>query len=178
MPTIISMPHLRTLNFGLPPESCFRSIHWNQAGLYVPPNFHSDVWLPVLKLLRAARLMVSLVLNAAAACPIFGPRSMRAHYLQPPAQLGCMLPQRSLGFASLQIWCHDNKQRVQLLCCCCPLSILAFCLARTVNGREGSRSFNHICSARIMKRCFSIAALSFFQSATHESLQSACSLMR
>jgi hypothetical protein len=165
------MPHLHTLHLGLSPQSCFRSIHWKQAGLYVPPNLDvnddddgddNDKWLSVLKIWRAARHTVSLVLNAAAACPIFGPRSVRAHYLQPPAQLGFTLSQRSLEFASMQLWCFDNNQRVQLLCCCCPLSVLALRLARAVNRCEGSHSFEQRAIASIMKRCFSIVALRFF----------------
>ncbi len=76
---------------------------------------------------------MSLVLNAAAACPIFAPRSARAHYLQPPASLGFTLSQRSLELASLQLWCRNSKQRVLLLCCCsCHMSTLAVRLARAL----------------------------------------------
>ena len=102
------------------------------------------------------RPIVSVVLHAAAACPIFGPRSARAHYLQPPAQLGLTLSQRSLNRASMQLWCRDNKQRVQLVCFSCPLSTLAFRLV--VNERERSCSFEHRAIVSIMRRCLSVYA--------------------
>jgi hypothetical protein len=95
--------------------------------------------------------ILSLVLSAAAACPVFGPRSSRAHHLQPPAQLCFTLSQRSLELAYS---CRDSRQRVQLLCCSCPLSILAFRLARAVNRHEGSRSSELRATACIMRRCF------------------------
>lgn len=101
---------------------------------------------------------VALVFNAAAACPVFGARSLRSHYLQPPAQLCFTLSQRSLELASLQLRCRDSTQRVQLLCCSSPLSILAFRLARAANRGESSRGFEHKVMARIMKRCFSVFA--------------------
>ncbi len=101
---------------------------------------------------------VVLVVNAAAACPIFGPRSLRAHPLQPPAQLVFTTSLRSLELASLQPRCRDNTQRAQLLCCSSPLSMLAFRLARAVNRRDSSRGFELMVMARIMKRCFSLFA--------------------
>jgi hypothetical protein len=82
---------------------------------------------------------VVLVVNAAAACPISGPRSLRAHHLQPNAQLVLTTSLRSLELASLQPRCRDNLQRVQLLCCSSPLSVLALPLARAVNRRDSSR---------------------------------------
>ena len=106
--------------------------------------------------------IASLVLNAAAACHVFGPRSVRAHYLQPPAQLlppGFALSQRSLDRASLQSWCHGNTQRAQLLCFCCPLSTLASRLARADNRRQVNRSLEIRVVACIMRRCFSGYAL-------------------
>ncbi len=105
---------------------------------------------------------MSLVLNAAAACPIFGPRSVRAHYLQPPAELQFTLSSRALELASLQLWCRDNKQRLQLLCCSsCPMSALASRLACAVNRSEGSHSVEHLPKAciNIVKRCFGAFAL-------------------
>jgi hypothetical protein len=99
---------------------------------------------------------VSLVLNAAAACTIFGPRSARAHHLQPPAQLGFTLPQRSLELSSLLLWCRDSTQRVQLLCFSGPLSPLASRLAGAINRRAGIRSVEHRAVTNIMKRCFDV----------------------
>ncbi len=101
---------------------------------------------------------VCLLLSAAAACPIFDLRSMRAHYLQPPAPLAFTLSPRALELASLQPWCRDNTQRAQLLCSCCPLSTLAFRLPRAVNRHHGSSSFELNATARITQRCFSVFA--------------------
>ena len=101
-----------------------------------------------------------LVLNAAAACPVFGRRTARAHYLQPPPQLGFPLSQHSLAIASLlQLWFCGNKQRAQLLCCSGALFDLAFRLARAANKQE-SRFFEveRCFTAVIMKRCFSVYA--------------------
>jgi hypothetical protein len=99
-----------------------------------------------------------LVLNAAAACPDFGRRTARAHYLQPPPQLAFKLPPRLLELASLQPWCHGNKQRVRLLCCCRPLSTLAIRLAREVD-REGGCRLQWSAVARIMARCLAVCAM-------------------
>ena len=106
------------------------------------------------------RHIASVVLSAAAACPIFDLRSMRAHYLQPPAPLAFTLSPRALELASLQPWCRDNTQRAQLLCCCCPLSTLAFRLPRVhaVNRHDSQRDLERSATARIMKRCFGIFA--------------------
>ena len=117
---------------------------------------------PALECQSCLRPIASLVLSAAAACSVFDRRSMRAHYLQPPAQLGLTPSQRSLEIASLQLWCRDNKQRVQLQCCSSPLSTLAFRLARAVNRHEGSRSFEVRAMAGIMRRCFCMLAWRFW----------------
>jgi hypothetical protein len=106
--------------------------------------------------------IASLELNAAAACRVFGPRSARAQYLQPPAQLlppGFTLSQRSLDRASMQSWCRDNTQRAQLLCCSCSLSTLASRLARAVYRRQVNRCVEIRVVACIMRRFFSGYAL-------------------
>ena len=107
---------------------------------------------------KQLRHITSVVLSAAAACPIFDLRSMRAHYLQPPAPLAFTLSPRALELASLQPCCRDNTQRAQLLCCCCPLSTLAFRLSGAVNRYERQRDFERSATARIMRRCFGILA--------------------
>jgi hypothetical protein len=104
---------------------------------------------------------MSLVLSAAAACPIFGPRTARAHYLQPPVPLGILPSQRSLELASLQLWCHD-KERQRLFCCGCLLSTLALRLAH-VAVHEGGHHMERRVVIRIMKRCLSIVAWRFWQ---------------
>jgi hypothetical protein len=104
------------------------------------------------------------VSNIAAACPIFGRRCVHAHYLQPPAQLGIGPSQRRLELASLPQWHRDN-QRLPLLCCSCPLSLVAYRLAR-VTGRQESHGktvlFHGRCMAVIKKRCLSNAAWLMF----------------
>jgi len=82
----------------------------------------------------------------AAACPIFGRRCVHAHYLQPPAQLGIGPSQRRLELASLPQWHRDN-QRLPLLCCSCPLSLVAYRLAR-VTGRQGKPRENGFVSRK------------------------------
>ena len=118
---------------------------------------HSSLKLSSLALQR--RHIMCLVLNAAAACPDFGRRTARAHYLQPPPQLRFPLSQHSLAIASLQLWFRDNKQRGQLLCCSGALFDLVFRLARAANKQE-SRFFEfEVCFiATIMRRCFSVYA--------------------
>jgi hypothetical protein len=105
---------------------------------------------------------MSLVLNAAAASLVFGRSGARARTLQPSAHFGFAMSQRSLELTSLQ-WCRcpgsvTRKQYAQLVCCSCPLSILASRLAHAVNWRESNRSFAHKTIARVMKQCFSVTA--------------------
>ena len=123
------------------------------SSLSVPARFS---FFP--QIIRHIRHIASVVLSAAAACPIFDLRSMRAHYLQPPAPLAFTLSPRALELASLQPWCRDNTQRAQLLCSCCPLSTLAFRLSGAVNRYERQRDFERSATARIMRRCFGIFA--------------------
>ncbi len=120
-------------------STCTGHVAWLNEGLAVPPQ---DVvrrgWKYILTFLRREKVVrgtMCLVLNAAAACPVFCHRSVRAHYLQPTAWLWPTLSQRSLEFASWQqcdVSCDINS-RLLLLCCCCPLSFLAFRLARAVS---------------------------------------------
>jgi hypothetical protein len=133
--------------------------------LYATPPLRYDVFTccgrhfaqPYFK---AAQLRaIYLVLSAAAACPIFGPRSVHAHYLQPPAELGPTLSQRSLEHVQ-ELLCRDNKQRVQLVCCSSPLSTLARHLVGASNSSQVVIHWHAIAS--IMKRCFSGFALQDF----------------
>jgi hypothetical protein len=69
--------------------------------------------------------------------------------VQRPAVLRAMLPQR---------WRKDTfnlgKERLQLLCCGCPLSALLLRLA-TVVGHSGRASIQHMHVVCIMKRYLS-----------------------
>ena len=99
---------------------------------------------------------MSLVSNIAAACPIFGRRSMHAHYLQPPALLGISPSQHSLELASLPQRCRYN-QRLRLLCCSCPLSLVAYRLACVID-HEGNCNFDRKAVAYIFKCSLGIFA--------------------
>jgi hypothetical protein len=81
---------------------------------------------------------------------------MNAHYLQPPAQLGISPSQRSLELASLPPRCRDN-QRLRLLCCSCPLSLVAYRLACVID-HEGNCNFDRKAVAYIFKRSLGIFA--------------------
>lgn len=88
------------------------------------------------------------VLNAAAACPatVFDSRGRKLHYLQPPAPLekiGFRPSQRSLEFASLRLWIYASV-RQHLLCCCCPLPILA-CRLVCPFGRQARDLNSFLC---------------------------------
>jgi hypothetical protein len=84
---------------------------------------------------------MSLVLNAAAVCSIFGPRGLRINHLQPPLLLGM-----KNGF-------RHNKQRMQLLCCSGTRSILAFRLVRA-EGQQGELSaFERMFMPMVVRRC-------------------------
>jgi hypothetical protein len=126
------------LYFDHPFSSCCDHVAWMSEGLAVPPQeVVRKGWRAILPFLRRQKNVcgtMCLVLNAAAACPVFCRRSVRAHYLQPSARLWAGLTQRSLESASWQqrSVCCDIKSRLRLLCCCCPLSFLAFRLARAV----------------------------------------------
>ena len=108
------------------------------------------------------RHTMSLVLRAAAACSVLG-RRMHARYLQQPLLLGITPSRRSLECTFQQLWCSDEEQRLRLLVLSCPLSTLAFRLARAVVRHEGLRRFEHRAIARIIRRCFSIVASQLFE---------------
>jgi hypothetical protein len=94
------------------------------------------------------------VLAAASALVVFGRFHVPAQVVQQPAHLGTMLSQRWRAHASLQDKVHRANERLQLLCCGCPLSILLLRLA-TVVEHSGRTSIQHMHVVCIMKRCFS-----------------------
>jgi hypothetical protein len=148
---------------------------WSQLNLPQPSNdivqrcICNDSFAPLLSfLLCPLRLTMSLVLNAAAACTVFGPRSS-VHYLQPPAQLRCTPSPHWLEVTALQPSCRDNKQRLQLLNVGSPLSFVALRLAGVTGTRaHRRRRVDDRVIAHIMKRCLSASALRFWTSASHE----------
>ena len=95
---------------------------------------------------------MSLVLSAAAACPIFGRCPVRALGLQPHALLGMAPSQRLLEQLAALLQCRSS-QRLQLVCCGCPLSTVAFRLACANDG--ASFSVQRAAAALVMRRCLS-----------------------
>ncbi len=69
-----------------------------------------------------------------------------------------MMSQRWRALASLRDKSYQGKERLQLLCCGCPLSALLLRLA-TVVEHSGRTSIEHVHVICIMKRYFSGAAL-------------------
>ena len=95
------------------------------------------------------------VLAAASALVVFGRCRVPAHVVQwLSAMLGTMLSQRWRAHASLQDKGYLGKERLQLLCCGCPLSALLLRLATVVDYR-GCTSIDHMHVVCIMKRYFS-----------------------
>ncbi len=111
---------------------------------------HSILKLSSPALQRRVSHIMCLVLNAAAACPDFGRRTARAHYMQPPPQLAFKLPPRLLELASLQPWCHGNKQRVleqstiaHILMRCFSMLALRMCRGAARKGEATSEKSSH-----------------------------------
>jgi hypothetical protein len=102
---------------------------------------------------------MSLVLNAAAACPAFIRRCAPVSALQ---QLEIRPSQRLLDFALQPQWCYA-RQRVRLLCCNSPLSTLACRLARAADRHEYHSSFEGAVIALIVKRCYSVSYMLLFR---------------
>jgi hypothetical protein len=97
------------------------------------------------------------VLAAASALVVFDRFSVPAHVVQRPALLGTMLSQSWRARASVKDKVHLGKERLQLLCCCCPLSALLLRLA-TVIDHSGGTSIQHMHVVCIMKRFLSSVA--------------------
>ena len=122
----------------------------------------------MLQLQLLARRSVALVLSAAAACPIFGRCPVRALGLQPHALLGMAPSQRLLQqLESLQLQCRCS-QRLQLVCCGCPLSTVAFRLACANDGDSGV-SVKRTAAALVMRRCLGYLALRHWEQEVRDS---------
>ena len=91
------------------------------------------------------------VLSAASALVVFGRCRVPAHVVQRRALLGTMLSQRWRARASLRDKVYLGNERLQLLCCGCPLSALLLRLA-TVVDHSGRTSIQHMYVVCIMKR--------------------------
>jgi hypothetical protein len=135
----------QTATLQRPPASSATHVHNTTRSQLLPlPS-------PLEQLERLTRHSMSLVLSAAAACPIFGRCPVRALRLQPHALLRMAPSQRLLEqLAALQLRCR-RSQRLQLLCCGCPLSTVAFRLACANDG--ASFSVQRAAAALVMRRC-------------------------
>jgi hypothetical protein len=94
------------------------------------------------------------LLAASSALVVFGRCRVPAHGMQRPALLGTMLSQRLTARVSLHGKLRLGKERLQLLCCGCPLSALLLRLA-TVVDRSGRTSIEYTYVVCIMKRYLS-----------------------
>jgi hypothetical protein len=94
------------------------------------------------------------VLAAASALVVFGRCRVPALVVQRPALLGTMLSQRWRARASVKDKVYLGKERLQLLCCGCPLSALLLRLAAVVD-HSGRTSMQHVHVVCIMKRYLS-----------------------
>jgi hypothetical protein len=92
-------------------------------------------------------------LGAASALLVIGHRSVPARVVQHHALLGAMLSQRSLARVSLQRRQFLGSERLQLLCCGSPLSVLLLRLAAAVDCGARS-SAEHGCIVQTVKRYF------------------------
>jgi hypothetical protein len=100
---------------------------------------------------------MSPVLAAASALVMFGRCRLPARVVQlvqQPAVLGTMLSQLWRVRASVKDKVYLFNERLQLLCCGCPLSALLLRLA-TVDDHSGRPSIEHMYVIRFMKRYFS-----------------------
>jgi len=95
-----------------------------------------------------------LALAAASALFVFSHCRVPAHVLQRPALQTTMLSQRWRVRVSLQRKLYLGNERLQLLCCGCPLSALLLRLA-TVVDYSGRPSTEHVHVICIMRRYFS-----------------------
>lgn len=139
------------------PSECLQS--FQSAGIALPPGCAgSQGWLPIIRFRHHCHALSSLVLHAAAACPIFGRRAVHAglHYLQPPAMFTIRPSQRALEFA-VKLWpdggrgaCRKmlHRQRLQLLRFCCVLGAVASRLS-FIDKQNSGRGV----AARVMCRC-------------------------
>ncbi len=94
---------------------------------------------------------VSPVLAAASALVVFGRCSLSARVVQRHALLVTTMSQRSTARVSLKRKLYLGKERLQLLCCGCPLSALLLRLA-TVVDHSGRTSIQHVHAICIMSR--------------------------
>jgi hypothetical protein len=106
------------------------------------------------RLSQSVMFRMSSALGAASALLVFWRCSVPARLLQHHALLRAMLSQRFLARVSLQRRQFLGSERLQLLCCGSPLSVLLLRLANVVD-RSGRSSAEHRCIVFNVKRYFS-----------------------
>ncbi len=166
--SILHNAKLTFVTFNHSPSACVGHDAWQSEGLPVPPSEASAFiygWQSMLPFLRVRREQfrdsVLSLLCAASALIAIGSCSLPLRiWLCPynPSLLGAMLSQRSPAFMSLQRKRFLGPERLRLLRCSGPLAALLLRLAAVMDS-SGRIIFQHELVARIMKRCFSGAAL-------------------
>lgn len=113
-------------------------------------------WSPVIKYLGAFHPLYSLLLRAAAACHVFGPRDANAHFLQPRCQLRLHPPHphsTAVYRAFARAMAAQNKGMGSKMARVRLRRLLRFsCISSTVAARLCSRSGF---VALIIRRCLS-----------------------
>jgi Leucine-rich repeat (LRR) protein len=160
-------PNLTELKLDHDPSACVAHHAWRSADLPQPPFAalrlldKAKGWAAVLKALKTHldmfRDSMPPVLAAASALVVFDRFSVSVHVVQRPALLGTKLSQSWRARASVKDKVHLSNERLQLLCCGCPLSALLLCLA-TVVDHNGRTSILRMHVVRIMKRYLSSVA--------------------
>jgi hypothetical protein len=116
-------------------------------------------WSPVIKFLHRCHSLCCLLLRAAAACPVFGPRAANAHCLQPHALLRIRPSQRAHALA-MHLWRAEGfasqRSRARLLRFSCMLAAVAALLSSIGGGSGGSRH-----AALIIRRCLSMHGVNY-----------------
>ncbi len=168
---IIHSKKLTKVHFNFGPSFCAGREAWRRECLPVPPR---EVWVggwtATLSFIRVRRRSSRLqlpspslqthlamfrdsmppVLTAASALVVFDRFSVSVHVAQQHLLQGTMLSQRWRARASVKDKVYLGKERLQLLCCGCPLSALLLRLA-TVVDHSGRTSIEHMHVVCIMK---------------------------
>ncbi len=177
MSCILRNKKLTEVDFDHNPSACVGHDAWCREDLPAPPRevIKKRYWRATISFIRVRcacvavashispshplqhvallRDSMSPVLAAASALVVFARCRVPAHAVQGRALLGTMLLQRWRARASLQDKVYLGNERLQLLCCGCPLSALLLRLANVVD-HSGCASIEHMHVVCIMKRYF------------------------
>ena len=155
MTCVSYLPKLQRLEIDMSASDFVQRFAREVCGVSLPSGLlKCQTWSPVFKFLRCCHPLCCLLLRAAAACPVFGPRAANAHCLQPHALL-CIRPsQRARALAmhlSRAEGFPSERSRARLLRFSCMLAAVAALLSSIGGDNRGSRH-----AARIIRRCLSM----------------------